>query len=122
MKLHKKIVLALAAVIGVLILYWNPLYIAFCLFKSVMSYYCRFSYLTIFILLFIAAEFFASVELKKKNIWIPVVSGFILAGIYLIIYVKKADKYPMSGLMAAVMGITGVIIMVSMVLYSRSGR
>ena len=41
--------------------YWNPLFVAFSLFKSATSYWFRYSYLNVFILLFIASYYFLAV-------------------------------------------------------------
>ena len=47
------------ALIAVLLLcfYWNPGFIAFCLFKSADSFWCRYAYVIIFALIFLAADF-----------------------------------------------------------------
>lgn len=56
-----KVTLGVAAVTGLLMVYWNPLFVAFSLFKSATSYWFRYSYLNVFILLFIASYYFLAV-------------------------------------------------------------
>ena len=53
-----KTVLGSFAVLFVMILYWEPFCTVFSLFKAVSSFWYRYSYLTIFGILFIAAFFY----------------------------------------------------------------
>lgn len=59
----KKIVAALLIFV-VLTYYWKPLYLVFSLFKIVRSYWSRYGYLGIFVLIFVAGLFFAG---EKDN-------------------------------------------------------
>ena len=126
-EIRKKMVLLLAAAISILMMYWNPLYIVFSLFKIAESYHCRFSYLNIFVLLFTAAMFFESVDLsevhlaKWRELWnllLPAISGMILAAGFGAIYLKSPDHYPLSQWTAVMMMLTGVILTGGMLLYS----
>lgn len=56
-----KVTLGVAAVVGLLMVYWNPLFVAFSLLKSATSFWFRYSYLNVFILLFIASHYFLAV-------------------------------------------------------------
>ena len=79
-----KTVLGSFAVLFVMLLYWEPFYTVFSLFKVVSSYWYRYSYLAIFGLLFIAA-FFYLVFLDKESPFILIRSSMIFAGLLLLL-------------------------------------
>lgn len=54
----EKTAFALLAFFAALMFCWSPLYTLFSLFKSATSYYYRYSYLGIFILIFMSADYF----------------------------------------------------------------
>lgn len=62
----ERLLLGAATILGLLMLYWIPLVMVFSLLKIASSYWIRYSYLFIFLLLFIAACYFMSIE-KEKN-------------------------------------------------------
>ncbi len=67
-RIKHKIVAAVALSVAILLLYWQPLFFIFSLFKKVDSYQSRYSYISVFILIFIAAVFFANiVRIKNKS-------------------------------------------------------
>ena len=63
-----------------LMLFWNPVVTIFSLFKIVSSYWYRYGYICIFIILFLAQEFFCSCS--EKDVRIPLFCGIILALFY----------------------------------------
>ena len=54
---RRKLILALLAILCLLAFYWEPLYAVFSLFQTVESFWCRFAYVLIFGLIFIAANY-----------------------------------------------------------------
>ena len=62
-----------------MMLYWNPLFMVFSLFKNATSYYSRYSYLNIFFMLFLAAAWFSTAE-KEQDCLLPVKTAAIFAG------------------------------------------
>lgn len=79
-----KTVLGSFAVLFVMILYWEPFYTVFSLFKAVSSFWYRYSYLTIFGILFIAAFFYLAF-LDKESPFILIRSSVIFAGLLLLL-------------------------------------
>lgn len=74
-----KIIAGAAVVTAILLLYWQPLVFAFSLFKRVSSYHSRYSYVAVFIILFIAAMFFANLnDLRKQHTRVRGVGVFIV--------------------------------------------
>lgn len=84
-----KTVLAGFAVLSVMLLYWEPFYTVFSLFKSVSSYWYRYSYITIFGLLFIAA-FFYIIFLEKESPFILIRSSAVFA--FLLLLLRHSAK------------------------------
>lgn len=108
----KKRILGIALGVVLLLFYWKPFYLAFSLFKSVGSYWYRYSYIGIFVLLFLASVYYLaeavdesepteeSVELgtggeqkgskgKRHGIW---KAGFLFAGGLIILDYLKASQ------------------------------
>ncbi len=80
---YKKVVLGCLAVFSLLCYYFVPLYMVFSLFKVVSSYWYRFSHQGIFVILFIAAQYFMNAD-KKKEYFLPFKCG-VGFGIFLLI-------------------------------------
>ncbi len=78
---------------GVLLLfYWKPLYTMFSLFKSVGSYWYRYSYVGILCILFLAAYFWIkeNPEAHRRSIWL---AGISWAGILILLdYLKPSQN------------------------------
>lgn len=64
---YKKIILGIFLAFMIMIYYWQPAFLAFSLFKSASSYWFRYSYITIFSVLFIAACFYVNIEKIEYN-------------------------------------------------------
>lgn len=88
-------VILLASVVVILGLYWKPLYLLFSLFKSVESYWSRYSYLAIFFVLFVAAIFYSKWTILKRPIQTLMFGGM---GTALIILVTTWGESFRSGL------------------------
>lgn len=54
----QKLTVGFMAIILVLIFYWQPFFIVFSLFKNATSYWYRYSYITIFFMVFVAGAFY----------------------------------------------------------------
>lgn len=63
----KKITTLLFGIVVVLTLYWQPAYFVFSLLKQVDSYWCRFSYVAIAFLIYVAAQFY--IEYEKSSFY-----------------------------------------------------
>lgn len=77
-------VILMASVVVILGLYWKPLYLLFSLFKSVESYWSRYSYLAIFFVLFVAAIFYSKWPILKRPIQTLMFGGMGTALIILV--------------------------------------
>lgn len=67
-RLKERLLLGAATILGLLMLYWTPLVMVFSLLKVASSYWSRYSYLVVFILLFIASCYFMSIEKEQNNL------------------------------------------------------
>ncbi len=63
---QKKLKVGVILFVSVMIFYWQPLFALFSLLKSATSYWYRYSYLTIFLIIFIAADYFSTIELEQN--------------------------------------------------------
>ncbi len=66
---------------AVMMFYWNPLYTVFSLFKSVGSYWSRYSYLGVFCIVFLAADFYLErmrVGMTRKMILATLILGMLM--------------------------------------------
>ncbi len=75
--IKKKAITGIMLGITVLLFYWQPFIAAFSLMKSVGSYWYRYSYVAIFLVLFIAAAFFGE-NCRQKRIALKVVVGAVV--------------------------------------------
>ncbi|MCD7829281.1 MAG: YfhO family protein [Clostridiales bacterium] len=64
-RLRKKLIVGAILLLSLLIFYWQPLVAIFSLLKSVGSYWYRYSYVTIFLLIFIAADYYSELEQEE---------------------------------------------------------
>lgn len=74
------------SIVMYLIFFWQPLYLVFSLFKEVDSYWCRYSYIGIFYLIFVAAIFY--IEYKGENArWLFLIVAFVYS--ILVLYFNR---------------------------------
>ena len=64
----KKVILGALLGLAVLLFYWHPLYVVFSLFKDVYSYWSRYSYVGIVVILFLAAHFYLTGRYQSVKI------------------------------------------------------
>lgn len=62
-----RIITFMMSVLMYLIFFWQPLYLVFSLFKEVDSYWCRYSYVGIFFLIFVAGVFYCEYKGEKAT-------------------------------------------------------
>lgn len=105
----KKMVCALLVVVSIMIFYWQPFFAAFSLLKHANSYWYRYSYVSIFSLIFLAGMFFSVWKQSEKS-WAIVTGGGIAYAAILIllnqIYKARDEKQIYySALFAVVIGV-----------------
>lgn len=66
---RNKISAAVMLLLGILVFYWSPLYFLFSLLKQVESYWYRYSYIIIFLLVFLAGEAYRKKNNRKLSLW-----------------------------------------------------
>ncbi len=72
--------------------YWNPLYVSFSLFKSVGSYWYRFSYLGSFTIIYLAAHFYLTATTSEVTKFLPR-TALLFAGLLLLCqYIKGGEQ------------------------------
>lgn len=64
---NKRNILAFSLIIAILICYWNPCFVLFSLLKDASSYWYRYSYLSIFIIIIIATRYFLMIDTSEKK-------------------------------------------------------
>ena len=85
----ERLYLGCLALFMALIIFWNPLYLTFSLFKLVESYWYRHAYFCIAILVYIAAHYFVGQPaFAGKDLLKPVIFGLILYLILIQDYLK----------------------------------
>ncbi len=76
----QKIKVGIILLFSLLIFYWQPLFMIFSLLKNAESFWYRYSYVTIFLVIFIAADFYS--EAQPQEGWKSVSSLFKVAAAY----------------------------------------
>lgn len=115
-KLRNKIVLSIMAAFAVVMCYWNPLFVLFSLFKDASSYWYRYSYLAIFLIIFIAAVYLFSIK-NTSSAWIPMASAVVFAGCMLSVsYVHGNDDRNIY-ITAVILCIVGLVVSLAIKIY-----
>ncbi|MCD7806068.1 MAG: YfhO family protein [Lachnospiraceae bacterium] len=65
----EKIKIGIVLLFSLLIYYWQPLFILFSLLKNAESFWYRYSYVTIFLIIFIAAKFYSQIQIQPSKGW-----------------------------------------------------
>lgn len=82
----KKVFVGIMLLISLLCFYWTPMVLLFSLFKSVESYWYRYSYTAIFLILFIAASYYQKSEHNLNDIsFLPVRCAATFSALLLIL-------------------------------------
>ena len=104
----QKILAFVTLVVMLLMFYWNPLCMAFYLFKEVGSYWYRYSHVGIFCILFFAAEFFLSEDLNAVKRRVIIASAIFSAAMLGVNYLHGVQDNKLVWLTDAL--IVGVLI------------
>lgn len=92
--------------------YWKPLIILFSLLKTVESYWYRYSYVGIFMILFVASCFYMQLNFENKG-KIAFKTGFLFAAVLLLLdYVKPSQDMKLTYFTAVFAILTGCILAV----------
>lgn len=78
--------------LAVLLLYWNPFYVIFSLFKDVGSYWYRYSYVCIFVVVFLAAEYFLCHAQRSSPAWLAKVGAGLSASLVILFYLHQGQS------------------------------
>lgn len=96
-RIKRKITAGIMLCVSVMLFYWKPFVVSFSLFKEVGSYWYRYSYITIFLILFLAACFFEkSGNEENETSYLLIKCSIIFTAFLLILnYVKPvwSTKY-----------------------------
>lgn len=90
-KLREKLAYVFLLIVSVLILYWNPVYVIFSLFKQVDSYAYRCSYLVCFVLLFCATATSKKLIQADKHLLNVIFFGVVISAVVYCL------NYPLNG-------------------------
>lgn len=82
----KKLVLGVFAGFSILMYYWQPLFGLFSLLKTSESFFYRYSYCSIFTLVFLAAMFFFTTNYEKKPMLLVKIAGVFAATLLMMNY------------------------------------
>lgn len=83
---YRTAIMAGVGIFGILMFYWNPLHFVFSLLKDATSYWFRYSYLAIFIMIFLAGVYyFYSDKCQDEAFMIPVKSASLF-GVILFLF------------------------------------
>jgi len=90
-KLRQKMIVSVLAIFALLMYYWKPLFVAFSLFKNAESFWYRYSYCGIMVMIFISAIFFFTVDFRK-DVQVIIKSALSFSAILLILnYLNHAQ-------------------------------
>lgn len=109
----QKILAFVTLVVMLLMFYWNPLCMAFSLFKEVGSYWYRYSHVGIFCILFFAAEFFLSEDLNAVKWRVIIASAIFSAAMLGVNYLHGVQDNKLVWLTDAL--IVGVAVLIALI-------
>lgn len=109
----QKILAFVTLVVMLLMFYWNPLCMAFSLFKEVGSYWYRYSHVGIFCILFFAAEFFLSEDLNAVKWRVIIASAIFSAAMLCVNYLHGVQDNKLVWLTDAL--IVGVAVLIALI-------
>lgn len=111
-QIKRKLVAGVMLCVSVMCFYWKPLAVTFSLFKQVDSYWYRYSYAVIFLILFLAACFFEKSENKAiETPYLSLKCSIMFSALLLILnYVKPVWNTKYVYVTAVFLLITGVLL------------
>ena len=114
---YRTAIMAGVGIFGMLMFYWNPLHLVFSLLKDATSYWFRYSYLAIFIMIFLAGVYyFYSDKCHDEAFMIPVKSASLFGVVlFLFDYFNPSQDFQKTFKTAFVCLIMGIVL--SILLY-----
>ena len=86
---RNKVVVGIMLFVTMMLFYWQPFFAVFSLFKSATSYWYRYSYVGILLILFIAAWFYR--ECRKKIVYTVIIATLVFS----VLLIALHDIHPM---------------------------
>lgn len=90
-KRYEKKVFACLGILTILLFYWNPFYAMFSLLKSVSSFWCRYSYVGIIVILFFAARFYLEMAEQQKPWFVPACSLVFAGALFTLKHISPVE-------------------------------
>ncbi|MBR5357733.1 MAG: YfhO family protein [Clostridiales bacterium] len=94
--LKEKILYGGLLVFTVLMFYWQPLAALFSLLRHIGAFWCRYSYLGIFVLIFLAATFYLDNNEIKVKAWMPAAAAAVfsvLSILLVLLFPGRGEEY-----------------------------
>ena len=93
-KTQRKLAMALLLVVSLMLYFWQPLNALFSLLREVFSYWHRYAYVSIFVIIYICASFLENWDSKNNKGKIVLKSSLIYAVVFMILnYVNNRIMY-----------------------------
>ncbi|MBP5655308.1 MAG: YfhO family protein [Clostridiales bacterium] len=92
-RVKQKALIGAGLAFALLIYYWKPLYLVFSLFKPVRSFWSRYGYIGIFVIIFIAALFLNDIEREKHAQKKMIGASVIVSAVILLFYKDTEPQY-----------------------------
>lgn len=122
MSRYSKVVIGALTVFSLLCYYYEPLYMVFSLFKVVSSYWYRFSYQSIFVMLFVAAYYFVTVD-RKLDYFLPFKCGVGFGIVLLVLdHIHGVWDFEQTSLTAVMIMVIGAFISAVMYFYDCTAK
>lgn len=109
---EKRVAYGAMALLSVLLLYWNPFLALFSLFKDVSSYWYRYSYVCIFVVVFLAARFFLCHGDRGASVPVAKIGVGLGALLVVLFYLREGQELKYTYLTAMVLCAGGVAVAV----------
>ena len=93
----------------VAIYFWDPLYLLFSLLRYALSYYYRYSFITIFTIICIAACFYSAADKRTLKIALMCALGFLAVFLLLELTDRRITNSRLVGTVAAIAGCGGLL-------------
>lgn len=91
------------------IYFWDPLYLLFSLLRYALSYYYRYSFITIFTIICIAACFYSTADKRTLKMALLCALGFLAVFLLLELTDRRITNLRLAGTVAAIAGCGGLL-------------
>lgn len=111
-RVRQKILVGITLVFAVMCYYWEPLYLIFSMLKQVDSFFCRFSYLGCFTIVFIAALFYKNWDEEPHKSLILSISSVLWISLILVVTLVLVDNQDWKNIALTLAGLalTGIFL------------